>query len=120
MTITSISREIGRKLQTQTNTTPLPGFNIAPAEDPSITSVLTQEAVEDEDMSLLVGSSLALDPAGDDISLLDNETSLIANYAYPPEDESLVYSSTTGHNSTSKLKQMTSLLTQDFNSTLNK
>ena len=46
-TITIISRQIGRKLNACKNTAPPPVFNMAPAEDPSITSVLTQEDVED-------------------------------------------------------------------------
>ena len=50
VTIASRSRQIVRKLQAQTKTVPLPGFNISPAEDPSIISGLTQEAVEDEDI----------------------------------------------------------------------
>ena len=44
---------IARKIQSQTNTAPPPGFNIASVEEPSITSGLTQETVEDEDISLL-------------------------------------------------------------------
>ena len=66
-----------------------PGLNIAPAEDPSITPGLTQEAVEYEDILLLGGTSLTLDPAGDDISLLGNKTYLIGNEVYPPEDVSI-------------------------------
>ena len=65
--IASISRQIGRKLQVQTNTAPPAGFNISPTEDPSITSGLTKEYVEGEDISLLGGSSLALEPEGDNI-----------------------------------------------------
>ena len=64
-----------RKLQIQTNTEPPPGFNIELAEDPSIKSGLTQEAVEDEEISLPGGESLALDPAGDKISILGYDIS---------------------------------------------
>ena len=45
VTIKSRSRQIGRKLKTQKNTASPPGFKIAPAEDPSMTSGLTQEAL---------------------------------------------------------------------------
>ena len=65
-------------------TAPLPGFNIAPADDPSVTSGLKQEAVEDEDISLLGEASLALDPSGDNISLLCDKTFLIVKDVYPP------------------------------------
>ena len=42
VTITSRSRQRGRKIQAWINTEHLPGFNIAPAKYPSITSGLTQ------------------------------------------------------------------------------
>ena len=66
-----------------------PGFNIAPVEEPSITSGLTQEAVEDEDISLLGGSPLALDQAREDISLIGDKNYLICNGVYSSEDASL-------------------------------
>ena len=47
VTIASTSRQIGRKLKSQTKISPPPVFNIAPTKDPYITSVLTQEATED-------------------------------------------------------------------------
>ena len=65
--IARISRKIGRKLQAWKKIAPLPGFNISPTEDPFITSGLTKEYVEGEDISLLGGSSLALEPEGDNI-----------------------------------------------------
>ena len=105
VTLSSRLKQIGRKIQTRTKTAHLPGFNIAPAEYPSITSGLTQEAVEDEDVLLLGGVSLALIPAGDDISLLGDETSLIFGDKHPTENASLGGSTTTGHTSASKLKQ---------------
>ena len=89
VTIARRSRYIGRKLQAQTKTAPPPGFNIAPDEYPSITSRLTQEAVEYEDISLLGEAPLAIDPVRDNISLLGNDTSLIGNDLYPPEDMSI-------------------------------
>ena len=67
--IASRSCHMGRKLQARKNTSSPPGFNIAPAEDPTITSGLTQGAPEDEDDSLMGGAYLTLDPEGDDISL---------------------------------------------------
>ena len=42
VTIVSRSRQIRKKLQTRKITAPPPGLNIAPAEDPSSTSGLTQ------------------------------------------------------------------------------
>ena len=47
VTIASISRQIGRKLQAWTKTAPPPGFNISLTKAPFITSGLTQRAVED-------------------------------------------------------------------------
>ena len=91
VTIASRSRQMGRKLQSLTKTAPTTGFNIAPSEDPPIKSGLTQEAVEDEDISLLGRASLALYSAGDDISLLGDNNSLIGNGVYPPEYVSLGY-----------------------------
>ena len=71
--IASISHQIGRKLKSQTKIEPPPGFNISRSKYPSITSVITQEAAEYGDDSLLGGASLALDLAGDDISLFSDE-----------------------------------------------
>ena len=45
----STSRQIGRKMQAWKKTDPTSGFNIAPQEDPSITSGLTPKSEEDED-----------------------------------------------------------------------
>ena len=42
VTTENISLQIGRKLQTRTNTAPPLGFNIAPSKDPYITPGLTQ------------------------------------------------------------------------------
>ena len=56
--------------------------------------------------------SLDLDPAGDNISLLDDYTSLIGGDVYPPEDASLGGSTTACHTSALKVKQETLLLTQ--------
>ena len=88
------------------------GFNIAPDETPPITSGLTQEYVEYEDISLLGGASLALEPAEDNISLLGNKTPLVGNYVHPSEYVSLRASTTTSQTSASKVKQATSLLTK--------
>ena len=71
------------------NTLSPTGFNISPSKDPLITSGLTQEDVDDEYISILRRVSLALDPAGDDISLLGNYASLMGNAVYPPDDASL-------------------------------
>ena len=46
VTIAKRSHQIGRKLQARKKTAPQPGFNISLAEEPSITSRLTQEAIE--------------------------------------------------------------------------
>ena len=91
---------------------PPPGLNIAPDEDTSITSGLTQEVVEDEDIQLLGGASLAHDPEEDDISLLGNKTSLSGNGVHLHEDVSLIASTVTVHTSASKVKKATSLITQ--------
>ena len=112
VTISSISRQIGRKPQAQTNTAPPPGFNIAPSEDPYITSVLTQKDSEDEDDSLLGGSYLALDKAGDNISLLGYKASLTGGDVNPPGDVYLGDSTSILHTSSSKVKQTSSLITQ--------
>ena len=69
---------------------------------------------------LLGGASLALDPVGDDISLFGDDDSLTDGDVYPPVDESLGASTATRHTSTSKVKQDTSLPTQEFNATLSK
>ena len=76
--------------------------------------------MEYEDASLLCRASLALEPTGDDISLLGDEASLTGGGVYPPGDESLLYLTATGHTKESKVKQSTSLLTQEFNATLKK
>ena len=91
---------------------PPPDLNISPEKDPSITSGLTHEAAEDEDTSLLGGTSLALDPAGDNISLLSEEASLTGGDVYTHGDESLRASTKTGHTSASNMKQATSLIPQ--------
>ena len=114
VTIANRSRQIGTKLQARTKTVPPSGVNIVTAEDPYITSVLTQEYVEDEDISLLDRASLALDSAGDNISPLGEVTSFIGNYVYLTEDMSLGASAATGHTIASKVKQATYLLTQKF------
>ena len=49
---------------------------------------------------LLVGTYLALDPAGYDISLLGDETYLMGDNEHPPKYMSLGVSTTTGHTST--------------------
>ena len=76
VTVAVISRQIESKLKVQTNIEYPQGLNIAPAKDPSIGSGINQEAAEDYDASLLGGGSLALDPAGDNISILGDESSL--------------------------------------------
>ena len=100
------------KLQAQTNTAPPPGLNIEASEDPSITSGLAQEAVEDEDISLLGVASLAIDPAEDNISLLGDETSLVGSDVHPTEEVSLGSSTAADHTSASRVKQATSLINQ--------
>ena len=49
-----------------------------------------------------------------------NEAYLVVNDVHPFEDVSLVASTATDHIIASKVKQATSLLTQEFNATLNK
>ena len=66
-TIPIRSRQIRRKLKLRTTTASPPGINIATAKYPSIVSGITQETAEDDDAYLLGRSSLALDPARDDI-----------------------------------------------------
>ena len=61
---------IRRKLQALAKTEYPPGIDIAPSNNPSITSFLTLDDAIDDDASLLGGSSLAIDPAVDDVSLL--------------------------------------------------
>ena len=91
---------------------PPPDLNISPEKDPSITSGLTHEAAEDEDASLLGGTSLALDPAGENISLLSEEASLTGGDVYTHGDASLRSLTKTGHTSASNMKQATSLIPQ--------
>ena len=119
-TIAMTSLQIGRKLQAQKNTAFSPGLNIAPSKYPSITLGLTQEDSEDSDVSLLGGSSLAIDPTGGNICLLGGNAYLTGDNAYPPGNGSLVISTATGHTSTSKVKHNTFLPTQEFNANLKK
>ena len=79
-------------------------LNIAPAKNTSITSGLTCDAAEDDDVYLLGGLSLALDPAGDNISLLGENLSLTGGDVYQLGGESLRASTSTGHTRTSKFK----------------
>ena len=55
---------------------------------------------------------IALDPAGDDISLQVEKASLRGGDVYPHEDASLISSTAMDHTSESKVKQATSLLLQ--------
>ena len=89
-----------------------PGLNIAPSEDPSITSCLTQEAAEDDYMSLLGGASLSIDPSRYNIFLLGGDTYLTGGNVCQPEDESLRASTTTGYTNVSEVKRTTPLFTQ--------
>ena len=88
------------------------GLNIAPADDPSITSGLTHDADENDYYSLLDRVFLDIDTESDDVSLLGYNVSLTC--------ESLGASTAIGHNSSSKVKHATSILTQEFNATFNK
>ena len=56
---------------------------------------------------LIGGSSLSIDPAADDISLLGDEAPLTCADLYPPGDESLGDSTLKGRASASKVKQAT-------------
>ena len=87
--IASRSRQIRKRLQKQTKTAYLPGLNLAPTKDPSIKSGPTKESAEDEDASLLGGASLDIDPEGDYISPLGDESSLTGGDVYLPVYESL-------------------------------
>ena len=109
--ISSRSRHIGMKLQAQKNTEYPTGFNTTADEDPSITSGLTQEAAEEDDASLLGGASLYIDRTGDDISLLSDDASLTGGYIYPPGDEYLGVSNSTGYTIASNVKQATPIIT---------
>ena len=55
-TIASISHQIGGELQSHTKTASPPGLNITPDKYTSITSILNQEADEDDYASLLGGA----------------------------------------------------------------
>ena len=112
VTITSRSRQIESKLQEHTKTDYPLDLNISPAKDSSITSGINQEAAEYDDASLFGVSYLALDLEGYDISFLGDNASLTGEYIYPPGDDSLRVSTSTGHTSASKVKQYTLLLTQ--------
>ena len=85
---------------------------MAPVKYPSITSGLTCDAAEDDDASILAVASLALDPEGDNISLLSDYASLTGGSLYPPGDESLGSSTATRYTSILNVKHSTSLLTQ--------
>ena len=98
----------------------LPGLNIAPTKYISISPGLTCDTDEEDDVSLLGGASLALDPALDYIYILDDDSSLTCVNVYLPRYKSLGASTTTVHPSASNVKQATSLLTQEFNAALNK
>ena len=112
VTLASRSRKIYRKLKSRTNTASSPGVDIAPSEDPSFTLGLTQYAAEYEDASLLGGASLALIPAVYNTSILSEDASLTGGDVYPPGGKSLRASTETGHTSSSKVKQTTSILTK--------
>ena len=63
VTIASRSQQIRRKPHLRKKTDNPKDLNIAPDEELFIASGLTQEAAEDEDISLLDGASIALDPS---------------------------------------------------------
>ena len=88
VTIASRSPHIGRKFQAQENVASPPGLNTVPSKDTSITSGITREATKDDDDSLLCGAPLALDQAGDNISLLGDDTSIKGGNVYPTGDAS--------------------------------
>ena len=87
------------------------GLNIAPADDPSITSGITHDADENDYYSLLDRLFLAIDTESDDVSLLGYDVSLTCGDVYIPGSESLGASTAIGHNSSSKVKHATSILT---------
>ena len=118
--IVNISCHIERKLQALTKTEPFPGLDIEPAYNPSINSGLTLGAATDGDASLLVGASLALDPARDDVYILGDDVSLFGIDFSILVGESLKASTVRGHIRASKIKQDTLFLTQEFNVTLKK
>ena len=95
-------------------------INIEPSKYHSINSGITQKTSKDDDASLLGRSSLALEPAGDDISLIGDYSPRIGDSVYPPGVNSLGFSTAAGHTSVSKVKQDTSLIAQEFNATFNK
>ena len=87
-------------------------INIVPAKDPFIPLGITQEADEDEYASLLDKAYLALDPAGDNISILGDDASLTGSNVYQTGDDYLGASTETGHTSASNSKRVKSFLTQ--------
>ena len=99
VTIASRSRQIGRLFHAWIKTVSPPYSNIAPEKDPSIKSGITQESDEDKESLLLVGESLALDLAGDDISLLGYKAYLTVFDFYPLGYESMGTVTSTGHTS---------------------
>ena len=105
VTIAIRSHHIIRKVQALVKTVSPSVLDIAPSDDPSITSCLN--STEYYDASLLGVSLLALYPAGNDVSFLCENDSLTGNDVYPLGGESLVGSTTTGHTIASKLKHST-------------
>ena len=89
LTIASISHQIGSKFQAQTKIASHPGLKIATSEYSSITSGLTLEAAEDDDIYRIGVTFLALDPVGDNISPLGEDSFLTGGNICSPEDDSL-------------------------------
>ena len=83
VTIASRSHNKRRKLQAQANTASPLGIDITSSKYPSTASGITSDNSEDDYSSLLGGESLALDPGGEDISLVGNNLSLTGGDAYP-------------------------------------
>ena len=78
---------------------PPPGINIVPSGYTSTTSDLTCEVADDDDSSLIDGTSLALDLEINNLSRLSDDTDITRGYVYLTVDESLGASIETGHTS---------------------
>ena len=98
---------MGSKFQAWVKTVSPPDFNIETAKDLSITSGLTCDASGDDYASLLGGSFLALEPVGENISLLGDNHFLSGGNIYPTGDEYFGASTTTGNTRSSEVKQST-------------
>ena len=120
ITIASRSRQIGRKMQAQEKIASPPDIDIEPDGYTSITLGLTHGADVDDDDYLIGCEYLDLDPAGGDFSLLGDNVYLPGGVVYVLVEDSIRVSCEIGHTSALQVKEAKSLLTQEFNTSLNK